>query len=163
MNKFSNILLSIILVLVIFNILLTGSVALKQQSYEQAEIGKTEKFEPEVANAIGKKVIDMYNRQDHQALYALFNEKAKVKISHQQLENQLIKLHALFDDIEESALVNTVKLGEKAGELYYQLLFNVRVKSKSNSQATLTLSVISKNNVTTLYGLRLNAMQKLDD
>ena len=136
---------------------------MKQQDSEQAEINKIETIEAEIANALGKKVIDMYNRQDNQALYALFNEKAKVKISHQQLSNQLIKLHGLFDDIEESALINTAKLGEKADELYYQLLFNVRVKNPNNSQATLTLSVISKNKVITLYGLRLNASQKLDD
>jgi len=162
MNKVSNYLLGLILILLVINLVLTGSIAAKQQAFEQRSLGGTEYLASEISNTLGKKVIDMYNRQDHQALYALFNEKAKVKISQQQLTNQLAKLHELFNDIEESAFINSVKLGEKEGELYYQLLFNVRVKEESNRQGTLTLSVVMKDKKITLYGLRLNATKQLD-
>jgi hypothetical protein len=55
--------------------------------------------------------VNIYNQQDHQALYAIFNEQAKVKINYQQLKNQLKNLFYLFGEIEESAFIS-------AGELH---------------------------------------------
>lgn len=163
MNIVSNIILGLILVLLLINLMLTGSIAVKLQETSPALIfDKSEKFESERADALGKKVIGLYNDQNDQALYALFNEKAKVKISHQQLKNQLGNLHSLFNDIEESAFISSVKLGEKSDEIYYQLLFTVRVKDTARRNGTLTLTVIMKDSKLSLYGLKLNATQQLD-
>ena len=90
------------------------------------------------------------------------SEQAKVKISHQQLESQLQKLFNLFGNIEKSALVSADKVAEKGGELYYQLLFNIRVKEASKRLGTLTISVVKNDRKVSLYGVRINASQSLD-
>jgi len=162
MNKYTNILLSLILVLVFLNLTLTGIVFVRQKVQADAMTNGKESLDSDIAKAWGKKVADMYNQQDHDALYAIFNEQAKVKISHQQLETQLKKLFELFGEIEESALVSTDKIGKKGDEIYYKLFFNIRVKKNSKQPATLTISVITKDQIVSLYGVRINATQSLD-
>lgn len=165
MNKYSNVLLSVILALVLLNLALTGSLLIKQTA-QPIVVNQTERapdsLDPAIAKAWGEKVTTMYNEQDHQALYALFSEQAKVKISHQQLESQLQKLFNLFGNIEKSALVSADKVAEKGGELYYQLLFNIRVKEASKRLGTLTISVVKNDRKVSLYGVRINASQSLD-
>lgn len=163
MNIVSNIILGLVLVLLLINLILTGSIAVKLEGTSSSlNFDKSEKIESGRADALGKKVIDLYNDQNDLALYALFNEKAKVKISHKQLKNQLVNLHNLFNDIEESAFISAVKLGEKGDEIYYQLLFTVRVKDTTRRNGTLTLTVLMKDSKLSLYGLKLNATQSLD-
>lgn len=162
MNKYSNVLLTLILVLVLINLVLTGTVITRQAAQVNTMTDRNESLDTEIARAWGKKVADMYNQQDHQALYAIFNEQAKVKIGQQQLETSLKKLFQLFGVIEESAFVSADKIGEKGDVQYYKLLFNVRVKENSNRPATLIISVARKNNIVSLYGVRINASQSLD-
>lgn len=162
MNKYTNILLSLILVLVFLNLALTGIVLVRQTVQADAMTNEKESLDPAIAQFWGKKVADLYNQQDHEALYATFNEQAKVKISHQKLETQLKNIFELFGEIEESALVSTDKIGEKGEEIYYKLLFDIRVQKNSNRPATLTISVIMKDQIVSLYGLRINATQSLD-
>ncbi|MFT5559864.1 MAG: hypothetical protein ACI9RZ_002352 [Sphingobacteriales bacterium] len=167
MSKYTNILLGFILVLVLLNLALTGSLLLKQipaptPTPTVINDRVEESLDALVAQVWGKKVIDMYNGQEHQALYALFNDQAKVKISHGQLETQLKKLYQLFGEIEESAFVSSDKIGEKGNEFYYKLLFNIRVKETGKRSAALTISVIVKDNIVSLYGVRLNASQSLE-
>ena len=50
---------------------------------------RTERLDSEIAKLWGEKVVNMYNQQDHQALYAIFNEQAKVKISYEQLKTHI--------------------------------------------------------------------------
>ncbi|PKH01425.1 hypothetical protein CXF72_17295 [Psychromonas sp. MB-3u-54] len=165
MSKVTNILLGFILLLVLLNLALTGSLLLKQTPVPTPAVVNDrveESLDALVAQVWGKKVIDMYNGQEHQALYALFNDQAKVKISHKQLETQLKKLYQLFGEIEESAFVSANKIGEKGNERYYKLLFNIRVKETGKRSAALTISVIVKDNIVSLYGVRLNASQSLE-
>lgn len=162
MNKCSNVLLILILVLVLINLVFTGTLINKQVVQVNTMADRSESLDLEIARTWGENVADMYNQQDHQALYAMFNEQAKVKISHQQLKTQLEKLFQLFGAIEESAFVSANKIGEKGDAQYYKLLFNVRVKENSNRPATLSISVVKKNNDVSLYGVRINATQSLD-
>jgi regulatory protein YycI of two-component signal transduction system YycFG len=174
MNKISNILLSFILVLVVLNLLLTVSV-LNKQTLQSGVIAtmvasgvaskvdrNLENMDSEIAQDWGGKVTRMYNQQSHEALYALFNEQAKVKISHHQLQTELNNLYQLFGEIEERAFVSAKKIGEKGDELYYKLLFNIRVNQANKRRATLTISVVKKYNKISLYGVRLNASHSLD-
>ncbi len=161
MNKTTHILLTLILILLAVNVAMTSKLLMqKPSSAVMAE--KSATLSTEIAKAWGKNVVELYNREDYQGLYALFNEQAKVKISQEQLQQQLQKLHALFGNIEEYALTNSVKMGEKGGELYYQLSFNVRVKGPNVEQGTLTISMIMQDDKASLYGVRLNAVQSLD-
>lgn len=162
MNKYTNVLLSFILVLVLLNLALTGSVLMKQTVQPNVLHDRAESLDSSIAKAWGEKISAMYNQQDHQALYALFSEQAKVKISYQQLQSQLEKLFQLFGEIEKSAFVSAEKIGEKGDELYYKLLFNIRVKEASKRLASLTISVVTKDNEVSLYGVRINATQSLD-
>lgn len=167
MNKSTNILLGIILVVLLLDLTLTGIIFLRQRvqvSGLRTDMMKsrTEDFDPEIAKVLGKKVVEMYNQQNHQALYALFNEQAKVKISHKQLETKLKKLFQMFGEIEERAFVSADKIGEKGDGLYYKLLFNIRVKETSKRFATLTIAVVMKDKKMSLYGVRINASQSLD-
>ena len=162
MNKYSNVLLTLILVLVLINLVFTSALINQQAELVNTIADRSESLDSEIARAWGAKVADMYNRQDHQALYAMFNEQAKVKISHQQLKSQLEKLFQLFGEIEESAFVSADKIGEKGDAQYYKLLFNVRVKESRDRPATLSISVVRRNNAVSLYGVRINASQSLD-
>ena len=157
MNKSTNILLAIILVLVTLNLALTGVLMINQSDTGNVSDNQLENLDSDLARIWGKKVTEMYNLQDHQALYSLFNEQARVKISQQQLKNSLQKLHRQFGDIEESAFINSIKVGEKGDEKYYYLLFTVRVKETKNQQATLKLTVVKNANTISLYGVRLDA------
>lgn len=162
MNKYGNILLTLTFILVLINLLLTGTVITRQAAQVNTMADRTESLDSEIARAWGGKVADMYNQQDHQALYAIFNEQAKVKISHQQLETQLKKLFQLFGAIEESAFVSSDKVAEKGDIQFYKLIFNVRVKENNNRPATLSITVARKNNAVSLYGVRINGSQSLD-
>jgi len=142
--------------------MLTGYILMKQTVQTNIVNDSVESLDSSIAQAWGKKVTEMYNQQDHQGLYALFNEKAKVKISHHQLESQLKKLFHLFGEIEQSAFISAENIGEKGGELYYKLLFNIRVKDPSKRLATLTISIVSKSEKVSLYGIRINANYPLD-
>ena len=162
MNKYTNVLLSITLVLVLINLVLTGTIFLKQETQDHGMTVKTASLDAGDARDWGRKVAEMYNRQDHQALYDLFNEQAKVMISHQQLETQLKNLFQLFGKIEESAFISANKIGEKEDRTYYKLLFNIRVEEASKRGAELTISVIKKDNIVSLYGVGIKALQSLD-
>lgn len=160
MNKTTHILLTLILVLLAINLAMTTKLLMDKPASATTE--KATPLAADIAKDWGKQVVELYNQQDHQAMYALFNEQAKVKISHEQLQEQLQKLHGLFGNIEEHALANSVKLGEKGEEQYYQLSFSVRVSGPNVDHGTLTLSLITRDNVVSLYGMRLNAAQSLD-
>ena len=157
MNKTSNVLLVMILVLLVLNLGMTTILVSKLPGNNET----SERLDPEIARDWGNKVVELYNQRDHPALYRLFNRQAQVKISEQQLADQLEKLHQLFGDIEDHAYVNAIKLGEKGGERYYQLFFNARV-SENNRSATLKLSLILSNDEVSLYGLSVNASESLE-
>ena len=162
MNKYTHILLGFILVVVLINLNFTRNVYIRQTALMNAMTERTERLDSEIAKLWGEKVVNMYNQQDHQALYAIFNEQAKVKISYQQLKTQLKNLLNLFGVIEESAFVSADKIGQKGDETYYKLIFNLRVKETNNRPATLTISVIVRDKSVSLYGVRINASQSLE-
>jgi len=162
MNKYTNVLLSFIIVLLVFNLWLTASVFNKQASPSYALNNRVENIDSSTAEVWGEKMTELYNQQDHQALYALFSEQAKVKISHQQLERQLKKLIRLFGKIEERALISVEKIGEKGADVYYKMLFDIRVEDASKRLAKLTLSVVIKDNKVSLHGFRINASYPLE-
>jgi alcohol dehydrogenase YqhD (iron-dependent ADH family) len=163
MNKYSNVLLNIIFVLVILNLGLTGLVLVKQMTdHAPAMNDRMEKIEPPAAQALGETVSSMYNLQDYQGLYDLFDAKAKIKISQQQLQKQLKKLFQIFGEIEQSEFVSAEKIAEKGDEFYYNLLFNIRVNEISKRSSKLTLVVVKKAKKVSLYGVRINASLALD-
>ena len=157
MNKTTNVLLVMILVLLVLNLAMTTILVSKLPTGNET----SDRLDPEIARDWGNKVVELYNRRDHDALYQLFNRQAQVKISEQQLADQLEKLYQLFGEIEDHLYVNAVKLGEKGGERYYQLFFNARVSGKNRS-ATLKLSLILANDQVSLYGLSVNASESLE-
>jgi alcohol dehydrogenase YqhD (iron-dependent ADH family) len=163
MNKYSNVLLNIIFVLVILNLGLTGLVLVKQMTdHAPATNDRMEKIEPPASQALGETVSSMYNLQDYQGLYDLFDAKAKIKISQQQLQKQLKKLFQIFGEIEQSEFVSAEKIAEKGDEFYYNLLFNIRVNEISKRSSKLTLVVVKKAKKVSLYGVRINASLALD-
>jgi len=97
MRKYSNLLLSIILILVLLNLGLTGLVMLRQVTVHASTMNdQTGSLESSSAQALGEEVSNMYNQQDHHGLYDLFHLQAKKKISHLQLQNQLKKSFSTF-------------------------------------------------------------------
>ncbi|UTW03639.1 hypothetical protein KDX31_00885 [Amphritea atlantica] len=163
MKKNSNVLLGIILVLVLLNLGLTGLVLVKQVAAPALAMNdRTDSFAPSVAKAWGKKVTMLYNRQDHQGLYGLFNEQAKQKISYQQLQTQLKNLYQLFGEIEKTTFVSADKIGEKGDESYYRLLFNINVNEASKRSPRLTIVVIKRGAEMSVYGVRINADYDLE-
>ena len=157
MNKTTNVLLGMILVLLLLNLAMTTILVGKLPTASEV----TDRLDPEVARAWGKNVVELYNRNDDAALYQLFNRQARIKISQQQLAGQLQKLRQLFGDIQDHAYLNAIKLGEKGGDRYYQLFFSARVSAQDNP-ATLKLSLIVTNGEVSLYGLSVNASQTME-
>lgn len=163
MRKYSNLLLSIILILVLLNLGLTGLVMLRQVTVHASTMNdQTGSLESSSAQALGEEVSNMYNQQDHHGLYDLFHLQAKKKISHLQLQNQLKNLFQLFGKIEKSTFARAEKIGEKGDELYYNLFFNIRVNDASKQFSKLTLVVVKKHKKLSLYGIRINANYSLD-
>jgi hypothetical protein len=156
MGRLSNLLLLLILVVVVINL----AISLVLVSREPAGAA-SETVEATVAREWGAKVVEIYNRQDDVLLYELFNQQARVKISQQQLTDQLDRLHQLFGKIESHSYVNSVKLGSKGSEDYFQLFFNLRV-SQNSQPATMKLSLIIEDQTVSLYGLRIDVTQALD-
>lgn len=161
MNKLTNTLLSLVLALLVINLALTSMVLLRAPAQSATNVA-SKSLNVSIAQAWGAKVVRMYNQQDHAALYATFNEKAKVKISQQQLETQLTKLFQLFGEVKQKALVSTDQVGQKGDETYYKLLFNIRTENNTAQPGTLSISLIMKDNAISLYGVRMNATQSLD-
>ena len=162
MQKTTNILLGAVLVLVVINLTLTSILFMRQPHQADFPAQESASLDADIARTWGRRVVELYNRQDHEGLYALFDEKARVKISYQQLKQQLEKLHELFGDIEQTAFVNSARIGKIGSEYYYQLLFNVRVKRSGKGAATLKITVIDDNQTISLFGVRINASQDLD-
>jgi len=160
-SKFTNSLLVLIVVLLAINILMTTITVRQTATAPVAQESKAAIDDLET-RLWGDKVVALYNSQNHQGLYELFHQQAKVKITEERLAKQLVKLHELFGDIEQIAFTNLMKLGEKNSEAYYQLLFNTRVSQTETQQATMTLSLIIENGDASLYGFKLNARQSLD-
>ncbi len=160
-SKLTNSLLVLIVVLLTINILVTTKIY-DQVSSPDLVLDEEAVFDELEAKLWGDKVVALYNGQNPQALYELFHQQAKVKITEERLAKQLAKLHELFGDIEQIAFSNLIKLGEKNSEIYYQLLFNARVSQTESRQATLTLSLIIDKDDASLYGFKLNARQSLD-
>ncbi|MCX2979606.1 hypothetical protein EYC98_01880 [Halieaceae bacterium IMCC14734] len=157
MNKMTNVLLGVILLIGLLNLALTASLAGRQSTVAAESVSG---FDNGLARRWGDRVTNLYNRGDHAGLYTLFNQQAKVKISGDQLESQLEKLRQLFGDIEESAFQNSMKLGEKGGEQYYQLHYSLRVTGKEGP-ATMRLSLVVDGDQISLYGLTINATESL--
>ena len=157
MNKTTNVLLGMILVLLLLNLAMTTILVGKLPTDREVN----DRLDPEIARAWGKNVVELYNRNDDAALYQLFNRQARIKISQQQLAGQLQKLRQLFGDIQDHAYLNAIKLGEKGGDRYYQLFFSARVSAQDNP-ATLKLSLIATEADISLYGLSVNASQTLE-
>jgi len=160
-SKLTNSLLILIVVLLATNILMSTKIY-EQVSSSDLVLDEEAAFDDLEAKLWGDKVVALYNGQKHQALYDLFHQQAKVKITEERLAKQLAKLHELFGDIEQIAFTNLIKLGEKNSEVYYQLLFNARVSQTESRQATMTLSLIVEKDDASLYGFKLNARQSLD-
>lgn len=161
MTQLTNILLAAIVVLLLFNVYQTNHIARQLAEAPTTDVNG-QGVDPQAARELGNRVAALYNSQNHEQLYALFHPQAKVKISAQQIERQLTNLFTLFGRIEESALLNSIKLGEKAGEVYYQLRYRARVSKTEHQRASMTLSVIQTTDNFQLYGFRLNAQQSLD-
>ena len=89
-------------------------------------IDEKESLDPAIAQFWGKKVADLYNQQDHEALYATFNEQAKVKISHKKLETQLKNIFELFGEICEFAGKGLPPFFHETLENMYKLSGTVR-------------------------------------
>ena len=157
MNKTTNVLLGMILVLLLLNLGMTTILVSKLPTDSEVN----DRLDPEIARAWGNNVVELYNRNDHDALYKLFNRQARIKISQKQLAGQLQKLHDLFGDIQDHAYLNAIKIGEKGGDRYYQSFFSARVSAQDNP-ATLKLSLIVTNGEVSLYGLSVNASQTME-
>ena len=163
MSKRSNVLLSIILVLVLLNLGLTGWLLVNQATgVASVTADQAESLSTAEAKVWGEKVTRLYNQQDHQGLYRLFNQQAKQKISHQQLQTQLQNLYQLFGKIETHTFVSAQKMGEKGAEQYYNLLFNITVSEAGKQAPKLTIVIIKKGAAISIYGVRINANYALD-
>mgnify|MGYP003624339293 CR=1 FL=1 len=162
MSKLTNFLLSFIIFLLLINLAVSISVLNKQNIQPNVEKMVAEQLDSITAKHWGNQVAEMYNDQDHEMLYSLFSDQAKVKISHQQLQGQLEKLFLLFGKIEKSAFVSALKIGEKGDDIYFKLLFNIRIQESSKKFATLAISVVKTNNIVKLYGIKINATQALN-
>lgn len=163
MSKYNTVLLNVIFVLVLLNLGLTWLVLERQVAYPAALTNeRIAGLDPLIAKTWGEKVATMYNQQDHRGLYRLFNEQAKLKISHQQLQNQLKNLFKLFGQIENTSFVSAHKIGEKGDELYYSLLFNISVSEVSKQAPKLTIVVVKKDAQVSMYGVRINASYDLE-
>jgi hypothetical protein len=156
-NKTTNLLLGVILLVVLLNLALTATLVSREPvAADETAAG----FDNGLARRWGDRVMNLYNRGDHAGLYTLFNQQAKVKISAGQLQSQLEKLRELFGDIEENAFQNSMKLGEKGGEQYYQLHYSLRVSGREGP-ATMRLSLVVDGDQISLYGLTINATESL--
>ncbi len=159
--KLTNSLLILITVLLVINIIMTTKIHSKFAA-SSASVDEVVAFDELEAENWGNKVVALYNQQNDHALYELFHQQAKVKISSDRLAKQLANLYALFGDIEQIALTNIHKLGEKNSEVYYQLLFSARVTKTKSRLAAMTLSVIQEKDEISLFGFKLNARLSLD-
>lgn len=159
MNKLTNFLLLVVIALLLLNVWLTAAGVSKLQQLDKPADNTA--LPVATAREWGDRVIALYNRQDHEALHALFSGRARVKISQQQLDKQLEKLHKYFGEVEDSAYSTSVRVGVQGGVEYYQLFFNLRV-SGSAGPATMTVSLASQGGRESLYGMRINGAAFLD-
>lgn len=158
MNKFIAILLTLILLIVSFNLLLTVNLYSNKPDSHEPNIDAAV-VSPEYAKQLGKEVVKLYNNKDFDGLYDRFDDQAKVKMSKEEFKKQFLNLYKLFGEITDYAYLNQMKVGENQHEQYYQLFFNARVINKKVGDAKLILSVIAEGNHINLYGVRINANQ----
>ena len=156
MNK-NTILLWVILLLCLansgFNYLLYQG--LTNQRAESQEVSVV------LAKEWGRKVADLYNARNADSLYALFDSKAKAKLSRDQFVSQLSNLYKLFGDLEDITYVNSVKICSKGQNHYSQVYFNAKV-SERDSPATMKITLVVEDSSAKLFGLLINSRESLD-
>jgi len=161
MSRTAYVVQAVIILLLSINIIFTASIINTLSARSSAVEGAGSGFDTRLARAWGDKVSALYNSGDHEGMYALFSEQARVKVSADQLASQLQKLRGLFGTIEDIAFLSALKLGEKNLRQHYQLFYSTRVSGKQNP-VTMKLSVIVEDGIVTLYGLRITANESLD-
>ncbi len=161
MRHVTNVLLAFIVGLLLINVYQNARLE-EQLAQLTGSQSNTHSVKKKLAEEWGDKAIDLYNMQNHQALYDLFHPDAKAKISTEQLASQLNNLFKLFGQVEKIALLNTVKVGEKNGEAYFQFMYQAKVSNPKHQKTTLVLSMVKNADEYSLYGFKLNARQSLD-
>ncbi len=162
MMRLTNTLLGLIVILLCANLYQSTQIS---KQLEQASLASSsnEKINRTQAKEWGEKAIALYNSQKHHALYELFHPSAKIQISESELATQLKKLFQLFGRVDGIALSDTLKLGEKGGETYYQYVYRAKVSNPAHQQARLSLSMIKgDDHKFWLYGFKLNARHSLN-
>ncbi|PIQ36283.1 MAG: hypothetical protein COW59_13350 [Lysobacterales bacterium CG17_big_fil_post_rev_8_21_14_2_50_64_11] len=105
-------------------------------------------------------IATIYNRQDITALYAKFDQLARIQITQQQLSDQISRLHNLIGDVDEIAYSHAELAGTKDGRTFYNLHYKVTLVSGPFKQATLKLSVVKADAGYSLFGFFLNGLDQ---
>jgi hypothetical protein len=155
MSRLHTVFLAIILVLVSLNLLLTINLYQFHGEYAQKN-EQDSSVNVQAANDLAKEVVALYNAKDFDSLYEKFDTQAKIKLNKTEFKVKSLALYALFGEIQAYDYLNSMKIGEKQHEKYYQLFYAVKVSTENIPKANLVLSVIVEDEKITLYGVKLS-------
>lgn len=149
-----------LVVLLLINIGLTATVLVRQETDtgKQGQAAAVSLPEDEVVS-LGERVVAAFNSGDAEALYSLYHEDAKAKLTESDVAGQITRLQGMFGRVERMSYLNNLRLGEKNGEEYYQAHFAAGISRSELKDAQVVLHLIRDGDGLFLYGMRINAAQ----
>lgn len=161
MNNRNSALLAVLIVLVTANLGLTAWLAFRQPPATTAVAtadanpdGKA--IDEQAAEAFAKRLIGHYNANDVDAVYALFDDLARVQLPREKLAEQMTKLHEVLGRVDEVAFERSELAGTNAGTDYYNLHYRASLTGGPFRSGTMKLTVVQRGDALNLFGFFLN-------
>jgi hypothetical protein len=123
----------------------TGADKTLPAKYTDAELSK-----------IADRVVVPYNKQDMDALYAVFDEIAKNQIPRDKFDAQLAQLWTLVGKVESSSFVGSQRQQSQGRLDMYQLNYVVRLSGGRLPTGSMTITVVDRDSGPGVVGFFIN-------
>ena len=124
----------------------------------QSSIG--EQVSKSDAMAVAKKIVQRYNANDLEGLYAEFSDVARMQFSKEKLHESMEKLHQIVGTVDDYAYFHTVVAGSQDGKQFKTIFYKVRLSGGSIPTGEMKITVANEGGSLVVYGFLLNAMQQ---
>lgn len=112
------------------------------------------------AMAVAERVVQRYNANDLDGLYAEFSDVARMQFSKEKLSESMEKLHAIVGKVDDYAYSHTAAAGSHDGKAFKTIFYKVRLSGGSIPTGEMKITVASEGDSLAVYGFFLNAMQQ---
>lgn len=156
--------INLLLALVAINIGMTGyllySLNGRTPVTSEAKLPSEDQVSKEEAMALAQRIVQRYNEQDVDGLYAQFSDVARVQFPKEKLTESMAKLHSVVGRVDEYAYTHTAAAGSQDGKEFRTIHYRVRLSGGAMPTGEMKITVAQEGQSLALYGFFLNGMQQ---